>query len=284
MPPSLVLYDADGKAIYTIKKSAVEEVEKLHFIVPEFTSYVNKDGVELPAIMVKPYNFESGKKYPVILYVYGGPGAQQVIDVWSGRHLWSNILAREGYFVVTLELRAGLNSSKVDENTQYKRAYGIPNLNDILSAVEWLSGFSFIDKERIGIWGWSGGGSTTLFALTHSNVFKAGIAVAPVSDLKFYDTIYMERYMSTPDDNADGYEETSSVAAAENLKAKLLIVHGTYDDNVHPQNTFAFIDKLIDKNIQFELMIYPWRQHGIYDTPARIHLYTMMLNFWKKYL
>lgn len=283
-PPSLKLCRSNGILINTFKEAPIKELEKLHYIVPEFSSYKNKDGIELPAIIVKPINFEPSKKYPVIIYVYGGPGAQQVINTWSGRHLWQNILAREGFIVVTLELRAGLNSSILDEYTQYKRAYGIPNLNDILSAVDWLSSLTYIDSKRIGIWGWSGGGSTTLFAMTHSDVFKAGISIAPVSDLQFYDTIYMEKYMRTPDDNPNGYEESSSVSAAKNIKGHLLIVHGTYDDNVHPQNTYAFIDQLIENNIQFDIMIYPWRQHTIADTKARIHLYSMMLNFWKKYL
>lgn len=283
-PPSLKLYKSNGTPLYTFREAPIKELEQLHFIAPKFSSYKNKDGIELPAIILKPNDFEPSKKYPVIIYVYGGPRAQQVINAWSSRHLWANILAREGFIVVTLELRAGLNSSILDEYTQYKRAYSIPNLDDILSAIDWLCSLPYIDNKRIGIWGWSGGGSTTLFAMTHSNAFKAGISVAPVSDLQFYDTIYMEKYMSTPDDNPNGYEQSSSVAAAKNLKGHLLIIHGTYDDNVHPQNTYAFIDQLIENNIHFEIMIYPWRQHTIADTNARIHLYTIMLNFWKKYL
>ncbi len=177
-----------------------------------------------------------------------------------------------------------MGKSKATETSVYKQAYGIQNLKDILDGVKWLKSFPFIDEKRLGIWGGSGGGCTTLFVMTHSDVFKAGISLYPVSDWYYYDTIYTERYQSTPEDNPEGYKATSSVLAAKNLKGRLLIVHGTYDDNVHPQNTEAFINELIKHNIQFELMIYPWRKHGIGDLPARIHLYTLMLDFWKRNL
>ncbi len=142
----------------------------------------------------------------------------------------------------------------------------------------------YVDSERIGLWGGSGGGCTTLYTMTHSDVFKAAVSLYPVSDWHFYDTIYTERYMDTPQNNPRGYQETSSVLAASQLKGKLLIIHGTYDDNVHPQNTLAFINGLIEHNIQFDLMMYPWRKHGIGDLPARRHLDRMILDFWKRHL
>jgi dipeptidyl-peptidase-4 len=283
-PPELSLHRADGKRILTISPSAKEFLERFNLNYPEFYTFKTEDGIELPATMIKPKNFDPSKKYPAIIYVYGGPGAQQVIDSWSSRIFWANILAQEGYFYFVFEVRAGMGKSKATETSVYRQAYGIQNLKDILDGVKWLKSFPFIDEKRLGIWGGSGGGCTTLFVMTHSDVFKAGISLYPVSDWHYYDTVYTERYQSTPDDNPEGYKATSSVLSAKNLKGRLLIVHGTYDDNVHPQNTEAFINELIKHNIQFELMIYPWRKHGISDPPARIHLYTLMLDFWKRNL
>ncbi len=283
-PYELSLCKSNGKKITTISPSAKEVIEGFSLNYPEFYTFKTEDGLELPATMIKPKNFDPSKKYPAIVYVYGGPGAQQVLDVWSNRIFWANILAQEGYFYFVFEVRAGMGKSKATETSVYKQAYGIQNLKDILDGVKWIKQFPFIDENRLGIWGGSGGGCTTLFVMTHSDVFKAGIALYPVSDWHFYDTIYTERYQSTPKENPEGYRATSSVLSAKNLKGYLLIVHGTYDDNVHPQNTEAFINELIKHNIQFELMIYPWRKHGISDFPARIHLYTLMSNFWKRNL
>lgn len=283
-PPSLTLYQAYGKKLVDVAPPAMDLLQGLYLAYPEFHVFSTEDGLELPAMMTRPVNFSPQRKYPAIVYVYGGPGSQQVVDRWSGRWQWHSLLAQEGFFVFVFEVRAGMGKSKALETSVYRRAYGMQNVNDILAGVRWLQSLPFIDQDRIGIWGWSGGGCMTLYAMTHCDAFKAGIAVAPVSDWHFYDTIYTERYQGTPLDNPEGYKETSSVLAVSNLKGKLLIVHGTYDDNVHPQNTYAFINELIEHNIPFELMIYPWRKHGISDTPARVHLYTLMLDFWERNL
>lgn len=283
-PSELLLYRSDGEKVMTISPSAKEVVEGFNLSYPEFYTFKTEDGLELPAAMIKPKNFDPSKKYPAIIYVYGGPGAQQVIDSWSNRIFWANILSQEGYFYFIFEVRTGMGKSKAIETSVYKQAYGMQNLKDILDGVKWIKKFPYIDEKRIGIWGGSGGGCTTLFVMTHSDVFKAGISLYPVTDWHYYDTIYTERYQSTPEDNPEGYKATSLVLSAKNLKGRLLIVHGTYDDNVHPQNTEAFINELIKNNIQFDLMIYPWRKHGIGDLPARIHLYTLMLDFWKRNL
>jgi len=283
-PPSLSLYRGSGQKIFTVAPSAKSCLEDFELFFPEFHTFKAEDGLEIPAVMFKPFNFSPGEKYPAIVYVYGGPGAQVVVDRWGSRTLWNSLLAQEGFYVFVFEVRAGMGKNKSLETSVYKEAYGMRNVKDILSGVRWLKTLSSVDSERLGIWGWSGGGCTTLYTMTHAEAFKAAIAVAPVSDWNYYDTIYTERYMSTPQDNPVGYEETSSVLTAHNLKGKLLIVHGTYDDNVHPQNTLAFINKLIEKNISFELMIYPWRKHGIRDVPASIHLYNLMLDFWKRNL
>lgn len=283
-PPSLTLCRADGQKIQVVSPSAKNLIEDFKISYPEFRTFPADNGLELPAMITWPMDFSPERKYPVIIYVYGGPGAQQVVERWRSRWLWHSLLAQEGFIVCVFEVRAGMGKNKALETSVYKRAYGMQNVKDILAGVRWLKTMPFIDSERIGIWGASGGGCTTLYTMTHSDVFKAGIAVAPVSDWHFYDTIYTERYQSTPHDNPEGYRETSSVLAASNLKGRLLIIHGTYDDNVHPQNTYAFIDELIKHNIPFELMIYPWRKHGISDHAARIHRYTLMLDFWRRNL
>ena len=283
-PPSLNLCLPDGRRIMTVAESAKSVLQAMNMPRPEFLKFRTEDGIELPAMMTKPPRFDPGKKYPVIMEIYGGPGAQNVVNSWSAGLLWNEYLAQQGYIVCVFEVRAGIFRNKALEASLYQRAYGMRNVQDILAGVEGLKGLSYVDSERLGLWGWSGGGSTTLYTMTHSDAFRAAIAVAPVSDWRFYDSIYTERFQGTPEENPLGYEETSSVNAASKLKGRLLIVHGTYDDNVHPQNTYTFIDKLIESRIPFEMMIYPWRKHGISDTPATLDLYQRMLNFWDRNL
>ena len=173
--------------------------------------------------------------------------------------------------------------SKTLENTILKYS-GEPEAADIVAAVRWLKTQPYVDPDRVGIWGWSGGGNMTLNAMTRSTEFKAGISVAPVTDWRYYDTRWAEAYMKRPADNPEGYERTSLVKRADKLHGRLLIVHGTYDDNVHPQNSQAFIDALITAGKLFEVMIYPMRQHGITDRAASIHLFRTMIDFWKRSL
>jgi dipeptidyl-peptidase-4 len=283
-PPALYLCRADGRRIATVAESAKSALEGLDPPRPEFLTFKGEGGIELPAMITKPPQFDPEKKHPVIVSVYGGPAAQNVVDDWSQDQLWNAFLAQQGYVVCVLEVRAGMSSGKALETPVYGKAYGMGNVRDILAGVEWLKSLPYVDPERLGLWGWSGGGCTTLYTMTHSDVFKAAIAVAPVSDWRFYDSIYTERFQGTPKENPSGYEETSSVKAASNLKGRLLVVHGTYDDNVHPQNTYAFVDKLIESRIPFDLMIYPWRKHGISDPPATLDLYGRMLRFWDQNL
>ena len=160
-----------------------------------------------------------------------------------------------------------------------------PNeLKDLVDGVKWLKAQSYVDPDRVGIWGWSGGGSFTINAMSNSKEFKAGIAVAAVSDWHYYDTKFAEAYVKWPEINKDGFEKTSHVKAAKNLHGRLMLVHGTYDDNVHPQSMWAFAEELIQANIMFDMQIYPMRKHGIRDRAARLHLYNTMLEFWKKNL
>lgn len=286
-PPELTLHKASGEKISIVSQSAKDFLAPLNLTYPEFYTSRADDGLKLPAMMVKPANFDALKKYPAVIYVYGGPQFQQVVDVWRTRRVvFQNVFTQAGYFVFVLEVRAGMGKSKTLETSVYEQAYGMQNVKDILAGVKCLKQFPYIDSKRLGIWGASGGGCTTLYTMTHSDVFKAGISLYPVSDWHFYDTIYTERYLNTPQNNPKGYKDTSSVLAAANLKGRLLLVHGSYDDNCHPQNTEAFIDVLIKNNIQFELMIYPWRKHGIgfFPDDAQLHLHTLMLDFWRRKL
>jgi dipeptidyl-peptidase-4 len=282
--PSLALYKSGGQLVRLIAEPRPEQLEKFEVQYPELLTIPARDGFPMPAQLLKPKDFDPSKKYPVILYVYGGPSAPTVVNSWSGDVLFDQILLDKGYLVVSVDNRSATAISKKLENIIVSDGYGAKELNDVVDAVKWLKQQSYVDPERVGIWGWSGGGTYTLLAMTHSKEFKAGIAVAAVTDWHHYDTIWAEAFMKRPQDNPKGYERTSLVKAAKNLHGRLLLVHGTYDDNVHPQNAWAFIDELIKAGKMFDLMIYPMRQHGISDDPAQIHLYNTMLEFWTKNL
>jgi dipeptidyl-peptidase-4 len=282
--PSLALYKSSGQLERLIAEPRPEQLEKFEVQYPELLTIPARDGFPMPAQLLKPKDFDPSQKYPVILYVYGGPSAPTVANSWSGAVLFDQILLNNGYLVVSVDNRSATAISKKLENIIVKDGYGAKELNDLVDAVRWLKEQSYVDPERVGIWGWSGGGTYTLLAMTHSKEFKAGIAVAAVTDWHHYDTIWAEAFMKRPQDNPKGYEKTSLVKAAKNLHGRLLLVHGTYDDNVHPQNAWAFIDELIKAGKMFDLMIYPMRQHGISDDPAQIHLYNTMLEFWTKNL
>jgi len=238
----------------------------------------------MPAELLKPKDFNPAKKYPVIIYVYGGPSAPTVANAWRGSILFDQILLDNGYLVLQVDNRSATAISKKLENIILKDGYGQKELSDLLDAVKWLKAQPFVDPDRVGIWGWSGGGMFTLLALTHSKEFKAGIAVAAVTDWHYYDSKWTEAFMRRPEDNPKGYEKTSLVKSAKDLHGRLLLVHGTYDDNVRPQNAWCFIDELVKAGKMFDLMIYPMRKHGISDDPAQIHLYKTMLEFWTKNL
>jgi dipeptidyl-peptidase-4 len=206
------------------------------------------------------------------------------MDAWQREIYWENLLLQNGYMVFRCDNRSATGISKALETTGARRLEGLSELNDIVDAVRWLRAQPYVDSTRIGIWGWSGGGTCTLLGMTRSTEFKAGIAVAGVTDFRFYDSKWAEHYMRTGELNREGYDENSLLRYAKDLHGKLLLVHGTYDDNVHIQNTWRFADELISANKLFEMMIYPMRMHGIADEPARVHLYSTMLDFWKRNL
>jgi dipeptidyl-peptidase-4 len=237
----------------------------------------------MPAQILKPKDFSPGRRYPLILYIYGGPSAPVVSNAWQFYHLYSQLLITQGFIVAQVDNRCATAISKRLENTMLRRS-GEPEAADLVDAARWLKTQPYVDPDRVGIWGWSGGGNMTLNSMTRSTEFRAGIAVAAVTDWHYYDTRWAEAYMKRPVDNPEGYEQTSLVKRAKDLHGRLMLVYGTYDDNVHPQNSQAFMDALIANGTLFDLMIYPMRKHPIDDDPAQIHLFKTMIEFWKRNL
>ena len=278
--PSLALCKNNGQRVKVIAEPKPWQLAKFDMQYSTLFTIPARDGFPMPAELLKPKDFDPAKKYPVILNVYGGPSAPTVANAWRSSILFDQILLDKDFLVLQVDNRSATAISKKLENIILKDGYGTKELNDLLDAVTWLKKQAFVDPARVGIWGWSGGGTFTLLALTHSQEFKAGIAVAAVTDWRYYDSFWAEAFMKKPQDNAEAYDKTSLVKSAKNLHGRLLLVHGTYDDNVHPQNAWSFIDELVKAGKMFDLMIYPMRKHGISDDPAQIHLFNRMVEFW----
>jgi len=275
-PGQITLHSANGKKLRDLRKSDLSQLEEYELVEPEFLKVKGKNGISYDAMMIKPPHFDPGKKYPVLIYVYGGPHSQLVIKRFT--NLWHQMLAQKGYIIFTLDNRGTANRGRDWETAIYKHL-GKLELEDQLQGVEYLKSLRYVDANRIGIWGWSYGGYMVLNALVNSDAFKVGLSVAPVTDWRYYDTIYTERYMSLPSENEDGYYTSSPINFVENLKAKLFIAHGTADDNVHFQNTQRFINRLIDAGKPYVLYIYPDQKHSISSIRDRIHLFKAMTNF-----
>jgi dipeptidyl-peptidase 4 len=241
----------------------------------------------LDAWMIKPVEFDPSKKYPLIFYIYGEPAGSTVQDNWSGGQLWEQYLAQQGYVIMSVDNRGTKTPRGRDWRKSIYRQIGILATHDQAKAAkEIFKMFPFIDQERIGIWGWSGGGQMTLNGMfRYPEIYKTGIAVAFVSDQKLYDTIYQERYMGLPADNAQGYHDGSPINHAAKLAGNLLIIHGTADDNVHYQSFEMLVDELIKHNKLFSMMSYPMRAHGIWEREnTSLHLRRTMEKFWKENL
>jgi dipeptidyl-peptidase 4 len=278
--PSLRLHVNDGSFVQTLAVPRPQLLAPYEIQFPELFTIPADDGFAMPAEVLKPKNFRSDRKFPVVMLVYGGAAAPQVTNSWQGDTLWNQLLLDAGYVVVKVDNRSATGISKELENTVVKRL-GEAETPDLVAAARWLKKQSWVDPARVGVWGWSYGGFMTLNLMTRSQEFKAGISVAPVIDWRYYDTKWTEGAMRTPQENPKGYESSSLIPLAKQLHGHLLIVYGTYDDNVHPYNEMAFIDALIASGKKFEMMAYPMRQHGIADESATLHLYRLMLDFWK---
>lgn len=281
--PSLSIQAAEGTGTRPLAPSRTEMLTRLGVQFPELTTIPADDGFAMPAQILRPKNFQTGRKYPVIMCVYGGASAPQVSNAFQWDTLWYQLLLDAGYVVVKVDNRSATGISKTLENTVVKRL-GEAETPDLVSAAKWLKRQRWVDPQRIGVWGWSNGGWMTLNLMTRSQEFKAGISVAPVVDWRYYDSKWTEGPMRTPQENPEGYESTSLIPRAKDLHGQLLIVYGTYDDNVHPYNEMAFIDALVGAGKKFEMMAYPMRKHGISDEAATLHLYRLMIDFWKENL
>ncbi|MEY4902406.1 MAG: hypothetical protein RLZZ292_221 [Bacteroidota bacterium] len=230
--------------------------------------------------MIKPAKMKKRKKYPVLMYVYGGPGSQQVTDAWRGaNYWWFQLLAQKGYVVACVDNRGTGGRGEEFKKMTYLQL-GKYETQDQIEAAKWLGQQKYIDPARIGIFGWSYGGyMSSLCIFKGADVFKSAIAVAPVTNWKWYDSVYTERYMQTEKENKDGYQQNSPVYFADRLKGNYLLLHGMADDNVHFQNTAELANALLAANKQYDTYFYPNRNHGIFGGNARLHLYTKMTNF-----
>ncbi|HEX3184410.1 MAG TPA: S9 family peptidase, partial [Pyrinomonadaceae bacterium] len=259
-----------------------DRVDKLKRTPTEFFRVDIGEGVQLDGWMIKPPDFDPQKRYPVLFHVYGEPWSQTVMDVWQGRNaLWHRMLAQQGYIVVSVDNRGTPAPRGRAWRKVVYRKMGIISSADQANAARAIAKWPFVDPSRIGIWGWSGGGSSTLNAMfRYPDVYSTGISVAPVPDLHYYDTIYQERYGGLPKDHPDEWKQSSPITFASQLKGNLLVVHGTGDDNVHYQGTEALINALVAANKQFSLMSYPNRSHGIFEGPGtQLHLFSTMTRY-----
>lgn len=286
-PYTYTLKDKDGILIKDLQnnKEQYKRLERDNFVAKEFFTIPNAVGDSMNAWIIKPKNFDKMKKYPVLMYQYSGPGSQSVENSWdNGNALWFNMLAQKGYLVVCVDGRGtGFRGAKYKKAT-YKNL-GKYEIEDQITAAKWLGNQPYVDANRIGIFGWSFGGYMTSLALTKgADTFKLGIAVAPVTNWRYYDSIYTERFMGTPQENPSGYDDNSPTNFAHLLKGKLYIIHGTADDNVHFQNAIEFSEALIQHKKQFDFMAYPDKNHGIYGGNTRQHLYELMTNYILKNL
>ncbi len=246
---------------------------------PEFVMFKNSEGTELCSWILKPSNFDSTKKYPVLFSNYGGPGSQQVSNNWGSINMWQHMLSQQGYIIVCVDnTGTGFRGEEFKKKTYLQ--LGKYEIQDQIDVAKYIATLPFVDGTRIGHWGWSYGGFMSSLAITKgADIFKTAIAVAPVTNWRYYDNIYTERFMRTPQENAKGYDENSPINHVNKIKGNYLIIHGTADDNVHFQNSVMMIDEMIKKNIDFESVYYPNKNHGIRGGNTSFHLYSKMTRF-----
>ncbi len=284
-PGRTVLRNNKGKEVKEIANNERlrKQMENLAIKAPEFFKFKTSENVSLNGWMIKPADFDASKKYPVLMFCYGGPASQTVTDEWgSGRpfnYFWYQMLAQQGYIIVSVDNRGtGARGSEFLKSTYAD--LGRLETIDQIEAGKYLQKQNYVDAGRIGIWGWSYGGYLTSLCMTKGDgLFKAGIAVAPVTNWRFYDTIYTERFLKRPQENAAGYDQNSPINFAKDLQGEYLLVHGTADDNVHYQNSIEWVNALVNANKQFDMFFYPNKNHGIFGGVTRYHLYKKMTDF-----
>lgn len=278
-PPQVRLKRTDGSLVRTVEKNRVKVLDEYRWGAVERLRVETRDGFPMEAILIKPPDFDPGQRYPVMAYAYGGPYAPRARNNWQGStYLWHQFLAQEGYLVWICDNRSA-SGKGIRSAWPIHRNLGELEAQDLEDGLEWLREQPFVDPDRIGLWGWSYGGYLTAYAMTRSSSFKIGIAGAPVTDWRLYDTIYTERYMGTPQNNPEGYRNSSVIEAAGNLQGRLLLIHGTMDDNVHLQNTLKLAYALQKAGKEFELMLYPRSRHSVSDPNQSYHMRRMMFRF-----
>ncbi len=287
MPTVTELRDADANSVRLLEANAplAARLDSAQVSEPEFFDLEAADGTPLHAYMIKPPDFDPSRTYPLLLYVYGGPGSQTVVDGWGGtRFVWHQLLAQRGFIVASVDNR-GTGGRGRDFKKQVYLQLGKLETEDQLAAARQLGALPFVDASRIGIWGWSYGGYMTLLAsFLSQGEISVGMSIAPVTRWDLYDTIYTERFMRTPAENPDGYEAGSPVTHAAKLQGPLLLVHGTGDDNVHFQNSVQLVKALEDANRQFSFRMYPNKAHAIAGSEARVNLFGMLTEYIQQHL
>lgn len=287
-PPTISLRKApEGNMVSVLEdnKQLVSRMAEYDIAFPDFFDFKTSHGDKLNGWMLKPSDFDPAKKYPVLMFVYGGPGSQTVVDSWAGRDFyWYQMLLKKGYIVVSIDNRGTGGRGAAFRQVTYAQL-GKLETEDQIEGAKYLGNLPYIDKSRIGIWGWSYGGYMSSLCMTvGADYFKTGIAVAPVTTWRYYDTIYTERFLKRPQDNPSGYDDNSPINHAAKLKGKFLLVHGTADDNVHFQNAVDFTDALIKAGRDFDSFYYPNKNHGIGGMQTRLHLYKMMTRYLEENL
>lgn len=289
-PAIYSLHKGDGQLIRVLEDNAelIKKLDQLEINDPEFFQFTTSEQVLLNGYMIRPPYFDASKKYPVLMFNYGGPGSQRVMDAyganinstgWAYQYIWFQMMAQKGYLVVCVDNRGTAGRGRDFRTVTYENL-GKYETMDQIEAAKWLGQQPYVDASRIGIFGWSYGGYMSALCITKgAEYFKAAISVAPVSNWKYYDNVYTERFMGTLESNPDGYDANSPVSFTDLLEGDLLLVHGSGDDNVHLQNSMELINALIKSNKHFDLMIYPNRNHGIYGGNTRYHLFNEMTDF-----
>lgn len=286
-PTLITLNNNKGQEMVTLldNKELKGKTTQLNMPTKEFFSFKTSEGVELNGWMMKPANFNPSKKYPVIMHQYSGPGSQQVLDKWGigsfgDGGMFEAVMCDKGYIMVCVDGRGTGGRGAAFEKCTYL-SIGVKEATDQAEAAKYLSTLPYVDGSRIGIWGWSYGGYNTLMSMSEgSGAFKAGVAIAAPTDWRFYDSVYTERFMRTPKENGDGYQASSAISRASKLKGKLLLIHGSADDNVHLQNFMEYSEALVQANIQFDTQIYTNRNHSIFGGNTRNHLMNRVANFF----
>lgn len=286
-PTVITLNDNTGKVLKTLvtNQKLKETLAQYQLPKKEFFTFRTSQGTELNGWMIKPANFNESKKYPVLLYQYSGPGSQEVVDKWGiggdrGGIGWDAYMASKGYVIVCVDGRGTGGRGAEFAKCTYLNL-GVKEAQDQVETAKHMAAQPYVDKSRIGIWGWSFGGYMTIMSMSEGTpIFKAGAAVAAVTDWRFYDTVYVERFMRTPQQNAEGYKAGSAFTRAANLNGRLLLVHGMADDNVHFQNCAEYSECLVQADKQFDMQVYTNRNHGIYGGNTRYHLFTRLTEFF----